>query len=92
VAKSHNLYEAIFREPLSLFDHVVEHHGDLRHGPPTFTKPETESKETPRAMKAFGVHHRLSLPGLALHPSTKSSLEAAACARVSLRPVAFTEP
>src|SRR5215813_120050 len=42
MTEGHDFHEAIFREPLSLLDHVIEHHGDLRHRPTNVHKAEEE--------------------------------------------------
>ena len=51
MTESHDLDKAIFGEPLTLFDHVIEHHRDLRYGPADVDETEEKKIEkylTPR--------------------------------------------
>ncbi len=42
MAERHDLDESIFRKPLALFHHVIEHHGDLRDWPTDINEAKEE--------------------------------------------------
>jgi hypothetical protein len=83
MAESHDLDEAIFGEPSALFDHVIEHHRDLRH----WSSDVDEAKEK-KIEKHFAPRRHSITRGrvvLIVHGSTQSSCAAACSSSIFAR-------